>query len=267
MAYVNKGDSLTRVRLQPGWTIEDDGFGLLTCRATYIISQNSEYGAAGADVVSKAPKRGDFFENDPRLVCHRASSSVNKNSLQVITAEYVGISSGNKTSVQVTGRGATSTEPISRHPSFVSKIGGTPASPLNGAVFNADDILTGFGDTSNKKYGLKSYYSPTFSITSTFYTSDITVAGSLKDKQCCSSSTGKWAGVDLLSDFKSLAPSWGTSVATWMAKDESPQLLLTNVSIEPYGALFKVTCDIIVAVDGLDTDVYPYEGMGRPVRA
>lgn len=267
MAYVNKGNPLTTIKIQPGWTIEDDGFGLLTARVTYIVSQDSEYGASGSSVVSKAPKRGDFFENDPRLVCHRASSSVNKNSLQVITAEYVGIANGNKTMVQVTGRGATTTEPISRHPSFVSKIGGTPADPKNGAVFNAEDIFTGFGDTSNRKYGLKSYYSPTFSITSTFYTSDISVAGSLKDKQCCSSSTGKWAGVDLLADFNSLAPSWGGIIPYWIAKDESPQLLLTNVSIEPYGALLKVTCDILVAVDGLDTDVYPYENMGRPLRS
>lgn len=267
MAYVNKGNPLTTIKIQPGWTIEDDGFGLLTSRVTYIVSQDSEYGASGSSVVSKAPKRGDFFENDPRLVCHRASSSVNKNSLQVITAEYVGIANGNKTAVQVTGRGATTTEPITRHPSFVSLIGGTSDAALNGAVFNTDGGFKEFSDPENKKFGLKAYYSPTFSITSTFYTSDIKVAGSLKDKQCCSSSSGKWAGVDLLADFKSLAPSWGTSVATWMAKDESPQLLLTNVSIEPYGALLKVTCDILVAVDGLDTDVYPYEAMGRPIRA
>jgi hypothetical protein len=97
MAQVNKGNSLTSKKLQPGWTIEDDGFGLLTCRATYIVSQNTEYGAAGSGLIAKAPKRGDIFENDPRLVCHKASSSMNSNGLQVITAEYCGIANGSRT--------------------------------------------------------------------------------------------------------------------------------------------------------------------------
>lgn len=267
MARVNKGNALTTIKLQPGWTIEDDGFGLLTARATYVVSQDTDYGVAGAQVVSKAPKRGDSFENDPRLVCHRASSSVNSNGLQVITAEFVGISSGNKTSVNVSGRGATSTEPITRHPAFVASIGGKSGSEKNGAKFDTNGALTGFTDPDNKKYGLKSYYSPTFSITGFFYTSDLTVAGKLKDKQCTASSSGKWSGIDLLSDLNALAPSWGTSVAYWMAADESPQLLLTNVSIEPFGKLYKVSYDILVAVDGLDTDVYPYESQGRPARA
>lgn len=267
MARVTKGNQLTSPQLQPGWTIEDDGFGLLTARATYVVSQNTDYGVSGSTVLGKAPKRGDAFENDPRLTCHRSSSSVNKNGLQVITAEFCGIANGNSTTPNVTGRGATTTEPIQRHPSFVSKIGGTSASPLNGAKFDGNDLLLGFGDTSNKKYGLKSYYSPSFTITGHLYTKDITVASSLKDRQCCSSSSGSFAGFNLLSGLNSLAPSWGTSVPFWMAADESPQLLLNNVSIEPYGMLYKVNYEILVAVDGLDVDVYPYESSGRPARA
>jgi hypothetical protein len=265
MARVNKGNALTTIKLQPGWTIEDDGFGLLTARATYVISQDTDYGVAGAQVVAKAPKRGDYFENDPRLVCHRASSSVNSNGLQVITADYCGIASGNITTPQASGRGSTTTEPIQRHPSFVSKIAGTSASPLNGAVFNDDGSFKVFAEPTNKKYGLKSYYSPTFTITGSFYTTDLSVAKKLKDVQCLSSENGKWAGIDLLSDLGGLGVSWGI-VGTWQAADESPQLLLTNVVIEPYARLFKVSYDILVAVDGLDYEVYPYWGQGRPVR-
>lgn len=267
MARITKGNQLTTIKLQPGWTIEDDGFGLLTCRATYVVGQDIDYGVSGAQVVSKAPRRGDTFENDPRLVCHRSSSSVNSNGLQVITAEYCGIASGNKTLVNVSGRGATSTEGIQRHPAFVSKIGGSPGSEKNGAVFDDNGSLKAFASPTNKKYGLKSYYAPTFSISGSFYTSDITVAGKLKDVQCCSSATSTFAGIDLLSDFNALGNTWGTSVHYWIAADESPQLLLTNVGIEPYGKLFKVNYDILVAVDGLDTDVYPYESSGRPIRS
>jgi len=266
MARVNKGNALTTIKLQPGWTIEDDGFGLLTARATYVVSQDTDYGVSGAQVVNKAPSRGDFFENDPRLVCHRASSSVNSNGLQVITADYCGIAAGNRTNPQVTGRGATTTEPIQRHPWFVSKIAGTSASPLNGAVFNDDGSFKVFGEPTNKKFGLKSYYSPNFTISGFFYTSDISVAKTLKDNQCCSSEDGKWSGIDLLSGLKALGATWGTSVQYFKAQDESPQLLLTGVSIEYYGNLFKVSYEILVAVDGLDFDVYPYGNGVRPKR-
>jgi len=265
MARVNKGNALTTIKLQPGWTIEDDGFGLLTARATYVVSQDTDYGVAGAQVVSKAPKRGDTFENDPRLVCHRATSSVNSNGLQVITADYCGIASGVTTAPQASGRGSTTTEPIQRHPWFVSKIAGTSGSEKNGAAFNDDGSFKVFTDPTNKKFGLKSYYSPTFTITGSLYTSDLTVAKKLKDVQCLSSSTGKWAGIDLLSDLSALGVSWGI-VGTWEAPDESPQLLLTNVVIEPYAKLFKVSYDILVSVDGLDIEVYPYESQGRPSR-
>jgi hypothetical protein len=261
MAQVNKGNSLTSKKLQPGWTIEDDGFGLLTCRATYIASQDTEYGAAGSGVIGKAPKRGDTFENDPRLVCHKASSSVNSNGLQVITAEYCGIATGSRTSPEVNGRGATTTEPIARHPSFVKKIGGTKDAALNGAEFKDTGEFTAFTDETNKKYGLKSYYSPSFSINGHFYTSDLTVAKTLKDRQCTASIDGDWGCGNLLAGLSKIGASWGT---WWYAADESPQLLLTSVSLEYYGNLLKVSYEILVAVDGLDTDVYPYSA--RPTR-
>lgn len=265
MAKVNKGNSLSRKALQPGWTIEDDGFGLLTCRATYIISVDTEYGAAGSGVVAKAPARGDTFENDPRLVCHKATSSVNSNGLQVITAEYCGIAKGARTDPEVSGRGATTTEPIARHPAFVDKIGGNKDAPINGAEFKDTGEFTAFADETNKKYGLKSYYSPSFSINGHFYTSDITVAKTLKDRQCTSSSTGDWGTGNLLAGFSALGPQWGQN-GWWEAADESPQLLLTSISLEYYGKLIKVSYEILVAVDGLDTDVYPRSQNGRPVR-
>jgi len=256
MAQVNKGNSLSGKKLQPGWTIEDDGFGLLTCRATYIVSQDTEYGAAGSGVIAKAPKRGDIFENDPRLVCHKSTSSMNSNGLQVITAEYCGIAAGSRTNPEVNGRGATTTEPIARHPAFVDKIGGTASAPLFGATFDASGNFKDFSDPTYPKYGLKSYYSPAFSINGHFYTSEIKVAKTLKDRQCTSSNSGDWGCGNLLAGFSSLSSSWGKE-GWWEAGDESPQLLLTSVSLEYFGKLIKVSYEILVAVDGLDRDVYP----------
>lgn len=265
MSQVNKGNSLSTKKLQPGWSIEDDGFGLLTCRAVYVVSADTEYGASGSGAVSKAPKRGDIFENDPRLICHKATSSLNSNGLQVITAEYCGIATGSRTNPEVNGRGATTTEPIARHPAFVKKIGGTKDAPLYGAKFKDTGAFIEFSDETNKKYGLKSYYSPSFGINGHFYTSDISVAKTLKDKQCTSSMNGDWGSGNLLAGLSSLSASWGKD-GWWEAPDESPQLLLTSVSLEYFGSLIKVSYEILVAVDGLDIDVYPYASQGRDKR-
>lgn len=269
---VTKGDSLNRILLQPGWSIENDGFGLLTCSATYIVSHGNDAGTqagSGSYALGAAPKRGDVFEKDARLKCHRSSSSLNSNGLQVISAEFIGIESGNMTTPQVSGRGATTTEPIATHPAFKSKIGGTKDEPKYGAEFEEDGAFKRFADPQFRKYGVRSYYSPTFSITGHFYTSDIAVAKKLLDAQCTVSSDGKFPygnGIKLVGALNALAspvhPSWAAN-ASWAAPDESPQLLLTGMSIEDFGGLQKVTYDILVSTDGFDKDIYPYGSRAR----
>lgn len=264
---ITKGDSLLTITLQPGWSIENDGYGLLTCSATYIVTHGNDAGSksgTGAYAITMAPKRGSIFEKDARLVCHRSSSSMNANGLQVITAEYIGIEAGNMTTPEVSGRGATTTEPIATHPAFSTKIGGKQGAEKNGAKFNDDGSFEKFA-TQNRKYGVRSYYSPTFSISGHFYTSDIEIPKKLLKAQCTSSSDGKFPygkeGIKLVGPLNDLAspvhPSWA-GVGAWQAPDESPQLLLTGVAIENYGALLKVSYDILVAVDGLDVEIYPY---------
>lgn len=269
---VTKGNSLQRLVLQPGWSVEDDGFGLLTCRATYIQSHGNDAGTSAGDVndaLKASPKRGDRFIKDSRLSCHRASSSANANGLLVVTAEYVGIANGNMTIPQVSGRGATSTEPIASHPAWQSKVGGTSSSPKNGAVYNDDGSFKTFGDVTNRKYGVKSYLDPAFNITGHFFTVDLTVAGTLKNCVCTTSSDGQWKNIQLVGKLNALATNAGTSwagVMAWSAADESPQLLLTGLGIEDYGTLVKVNYDITVSLDGWDIDIYPYATQGRATR-
>lgn len=261
---VTKGNSLKSLLLQPGWSVEDDGYGLLSCRATFVASHGNDAGTSGGDVgdaIGKAPKRGDTFPKDARLTCHRATAAANSNGLLVVTAEYVGIASGNMTTPEVSGRGATSTEPIATHPSFKSKIGGSSSSPLNGAVFTDDGAFKEFSDPDKRKYGVKSYLAPTLSITGHFYTSDITVAKTLLDAQCTVSEDGKFpngGGLQLIGKLNSLASKVPWSNNRWVAPDESPQLLLTGVSIEDFGNLLKVSFEVLVSADGWDKDIYPY---------
>ncbi len=272
MARVSKGDSLNTAVLQPGWVIEKDGFGLLTCKATYVVHHGNQSGTSvgtGTQVVEAAPSRGASFVQDSRLRCHQASSTLNANGLQVISADFIGIAEGVMTEPEVRGQSSTLTEPITRHPGFPTNIGGTPASPLYGAEFESTNgggyAFKGFTDPDYAKYGLKSYLAPSFLITGHFYTSDMTVAKKIKDMQCTTSDTGSWDSIKLLGGVQALqGASLSKAVGSWRAKDESDQLLLTGAGFEFLGHLCKVSYEITVATDGWDNDVYPYASAGRP---
>ena len=265
---VTKGNSLTSLVLQPGWTIENDGFGLLTCTATYIASHGNDAGTSagtGSYALTKAPSRGTPFEKDARLTCHRASSSLNSNGLLVVTANYVGIANGNMTNPEVSGRGTTTTEPIATFPTFTSVIGGKQGEEKNGAVFNDDGSFKVFADPAYKKYGVKSYYSPTLAINGHFYTSDIKVPKTLLDSQLTTSADGQWKNIKLIGRLDGLGTPYG-NIGNWSAPDESPQLLLCGLGVEDFGTLMKVSYEILVAYDGWDIDLYPYATQGRPRR-
>lgn len=261
MARVTKGNQLSKLVLQPGWSVEDNGFGLLTCRATYIQSHGNTAATKAGDVkdaLKAAPVRGDKFPKDERLTCHRASSSANSNGILVVTAEYVGITAGSMTIPEVTGAGSMSTEPIASHPKF-SAFAGTMSSPLNGATFSPDGAFDKFTEHTppRDKYGVKSYLNAGFSINGTFYTTDIGLASSLKASMGKSSDTGYFNNVNLLGDLSAIGPSWN-GVGLFQAENEAPQLLLTGIRLEFYGLLVKVSYDITFATYGWDVDIYPY---------
>lgn len=258
---ITKGKSLETAVLQPGWTIENDGFGLLTCSASFIGTHGNDAGTSGGigqDALTVTPTRGALFSKDNRLACHRASSSLNSNGLLVITAEYVGIENGSMTTPQVTGRGSMATDPIATHPNFQS-FAGTMAAPVNGAIFRADGSFDKFAEHTNPwdKFGVKSYLNPGFTINGFFYTKSIGVAAGLKSSMGKSSDTGYFNNINLLADLSGIGPSWG-GVGAFQAKNEAPQLLLTGINLEFYGTLIKVGYEITFATNGWDVDIYPY---------
>ena len=256
MARVTKGNPLSSVVLQPGWTIEDDGFGLLTCSAVYKVKHGTSTGTpgTGAEALAKAPIRGNAFSQDARLHCHRSTSSMDGNGIQTISADYVGIAAGTQTTPQVSGRFSSNQEPISTHPDFVKLIGGTAASPKNGATFNDDGSFKRFADPGyDNFYGITSYLACGFGITGHFYTSNIKTAVSLKDRIGVTSGTGNFAGVALLGDLAGLSTSWVTP-------REDEQLLLTGIAIESFGKLYKISYDIMFSKDGWNLMIYARTG-------
>ena len=261
MARVEKGNSLYSLTLQPGWTIEEDGFGLLTSRLTFVSSHGSD---DNSSPIYNAPKRGDTHPKDTRMSCHRASTTYNANGLAVTVAEYIGIANGNSTAPEVSGRGNMSTDPITTHPKFKEKIGGTSSAPINGAVFNENTgLFINFGDTSPPpvagfdKKGVRSYLNPGFGISGHLYTKDISLPKALKEQMGKSSGTGIFGGVNLLGGLSGLGNSQSNSIwGQWTTDEEVPQLLLTGVAIDFFGTVVKVSYDLTYARYGWDLDIY-----------
>jgi hypothetical protein len=269
MARVSKGNTLNSLVLQPGWTIEEDGFGLMTSRLTFVIGHGS-----GDDqsplILSDAPKRGDSHPKDSRLQCHRSTATLGANGLAVIVSEYLGIADGNMTSPEVSGRGNMSTEPIASHPDFESTIAGTQASPKNGAIFNTTDgTFKVFGPVSppasagTNKLGVRSYLNPGFGVSGHFYTSDLAIARKIKDALGSSSGSGKFANIQLLGGLGSInsqtSDSW---YGSWTTAEEVPQLLLTGMAVDFFGNLIKLSYDITYARWGWDTEIYQQDLSG-----
>lgn len=266
MAKVSKGNSLSTPVLQAGYTIENDGYGLLTCRATYKVDENK---------TASAPKRGDIFKPDPRLKCHKVSISHGVLGVAIITAEYCGIENGDWTEPNVSGTSTLSTEPLSSHPNFF-KSGGIAGPPpytscpspdgtntpafagLNGAIFGNDGqspnkpLFKGFfGTTTNeekKLYKRTSYLAPVSSFNGVLYT---TKAGNVVTLR-------KYVGVAFSGrapeGYRFLLPAYLGD--NFQASDETPQLLLSNVSFEDYGMLYKISYEIRFNKEGYLTQVY-----------
>lgn len=264
MARVSKGNPLTSLILQPGWTIEEDGFGLLTSRLVFVTGHGADTDSSPL-ILEDAPKRGDAHPKDSRLTCHRTTATINANGLAVITSEYIGIASGNMTAPEVSGRANMSQEPIATHPDFISLIGGTEGSPKNGAQF-ANGAFVRFAydpAAAYNKEGVRSYLNPGFGISGHFYTSDITVAQKLKESLGQTSGSGVFAGVQLLGGLGAIngqtSDSW---YGNWTTSDELDQLLLSGLAIDFFGNLVKLSYDVTYQRWGWDPEIYEKDVSG-----
>lgn len=265
MARISKGNSLSTPVLQAGYSIEDDGYGLLTCKATYRCDE------------AKAPtaiKRGDIFQPDPRLKCHKVSVAYAALGVATITADYCGIANGDWTEPNISGSSTLSTEPISSHPKFFTDIAGAspytlttspdgvPSKPaylgLNGAIFGNDGVapnrplFLGFFGTANttekKLYKRTSYLSPTSSFNGVLYTSK---AGNVVQMR---SFVGKTMSGRAPQGFRFLLPAYVGD--NFKAADETDQLLIASVNFEDYGTLYKISYELRFNREGYPLEVY-----------
>jgi len=269
MAKVSKGDPLTSPVLQPGYSIENDGYGLLTCKATYKCDEGK---------AKSAFSRGDAFSKDSRLKCHKVSVAYGPLGVATITVDYCGIENGDWTEPNVSGSSTLSAEPITSHPNFFvpfSKRGiagpgpyTATASPdgtnkpaflgANGAIFGNDGVppnkplfLGFFGtqtDEEKKLYKRTSYLSPVSSFNGVLYTTKAANVVTIR-KYVGSSFSGRAPY-----GYRFLLPAYLGD--NFEAKDETDQLLLSSVNFEDYGMLYKISYEIRFNREGYSREVY-----------
>jgi len=240
MSQVSKGNKLTTLQLQPGWVIENDGLGLLTSRLTFKCD------AEVAD--AKKPKENEAHPRDGRLLCHRASYVTNENGIAVITAEYVGLSTGSMTKVQVTGDVALSTQPIETHPKFYKGTVGNTGKPLKDLGW--DEATKTFPESNQDAInyalvGVKSFNAPDLQFTGTYYTNSKEIL--LNNQKMVGKTFQTIAGAESMVIPPIIAP-----VSSYHIRYG----FMTGVTYEQFANVFKVRFTFRVATGGWHSLVY-----------
>jgi hypothetical protein len=232
MAKLIKKGTVQKLELQPDYTIEQDGFGLLTSRLTF----RSDAGSVGA----AAPKSGDAHPVDGRLKCHKSTWTVNKSGLATVFSDYVGIESGDRTRIQIKGDIVTSTQPIQVHKKFVKELKNLGWSSQAQA----------FPETNAKAVesamvGIRAFLSADSQITATYYTS---LKSEVNDGVNMVGKTFlKMAGMEDV-----VLPSGNQGISAFHDRFA----MLTGLSYEKFAHLYKVNFSIRISPGGYHNKVY-----------
>jgi len=284
MALISTGNVLSSEVLQPGFTFQSDGFGLITGTATYRVDKT-----AGIPISI----RGTAFPQAPYAYtkAHKSSHTTDALEYMTIKVDYVGIDptigGGVMTQANTAVANGLTAENITTHPNFFTAatgyggvpLAGLPAdfggaytdSPLgppvtvlnvvtqkpvvvpssvgyNGACFEtgAGGRFIGFVDPGYPDlYGKTQYLARTTTYSGTIYTTSQAYVQALYALLGTATSTGSWGIFNLI-------PAWGpTGTATYGNKN-----LLSQVNVEEFGSLYKVMYEIRYSPEGWPLDVY-----------
>lgn len=273
MALVKKGNALTSEILQPGWTVQSDGFGLNTATATF---KHDRYATHTVNV------RGEPFPvaGYTYLKAHKAVISNDALEIATIKVDYVGIDTtvngGLVTNANCAIANGLTADSITSHSNFfvaqagfAGAIAGDPSTYVNdtagvfspslgngqygwignnGACFEkkAGGRFIGFVKPEFKAvYGKTQYLAPTTTFSGVIYASNASVAQALFLLLGTASPSGSWGVLNLL-------PTWApVGVGTFGNKN-----LLSQVNVEEYGSLFKIAYEVRYSKDGWTNLVY-----------
>ena len=275
MARISNGDALTTPVQQPGGKVSGDGYGLVTATVVWKADQ----GAALNSVIN----RGSTCPLSAASFCDSHNYSITYDSLGVatITVDYVGIDAtvggAGITNPQITGSQGLTAESITTHPNFYTLASGFSGDPIaglgvggtadvpnyaqvsgtnppefegkNGATF---ELATGRKFLGFKMakyptlYGKTNYLAPQSSISGIFYTSTAATTVNLRNAVGKTSQTGTFASIKLTPNYM------GTS----FSNGSLHQLLLSQISFEDFGSLYKVQYELRFNREGYNASVY-----------
>lgn len=278
MALVKNGNPLTTKWVQPGGSYTNDGYGLMTARATYYVDK-----AVGGTAVATGQVHPDYSD----FYVHKFSLSKGALEIDTIEAEYVGVNStvGVRTLPNVTASHGLTSEHITTHPNFFGptspytvaiagngttftsspiitdeKVGGVFGAHFKGTTTNAGNF-TGFKDSSTEAkqyyYGKTHYLSPITSFSGTIYTKQTADIGKIRD------AIGKTSGSNIFDTIKLLPDHLGTNFKVSLKGTDRNMLLLSQASFEDYcvpiGAapkVIKINYELRYNREGYPAEVY-----------
>lgn len=226
-------------QIQPGWTIEDDGFGLLTSRVTFINDSNTATGG---------PSKMDAHPEDNRLLCHKVSYTVDSAKRVFIVADYVGLAKGTNTTIDLKGEYSGSSQPIQAHPKFSSGTAyNSAAKKLKDYGWDSTDAKFSEDDADAIKEGLvgvKSFVAGEMSFSGQFYTTSKDFVKKWMD------AVGKTVET-LPGNPEAIFPTFKPA-----SSNHDRIALMTNVAYEMYAHVYKVSFSVRLSIGGWHKFIY-----------
>ena len=286
MTIKSTGNNLTTDKIQPGWTVVTDGFGLVTASATYKL----DWAASAAALTARGTAFGQAGYT--YLKAHKASISFDNLQYQTVKVDYVGIdptvNTGTRTNANTSAANGLTAENITTHPNFFTAAAGYTPGPLaglpsdfggayddstlgppvtvisavtgkpvvvpssegyNGACFETGmgGRFIGFVDPDYPDiYGKTQYLARTTTYSGVCYYNDASFVQALYLLLGTATATSSWGA-----SFP-LIPAWGPT-GTGVHGNQN---LLSQINVEEYGSLFKVMYEIRYSKEGWPPDVY-----------
>jgi hypothetical protein len=288
MAQIANGKTLLAAEIQPGWTVQSDGFGLITSTTTYKADI-----AAPISSFERGQSHPDTFYS--YLKAHKYQISWDNLRYKTIKVDYVGIDpdvgSGVMTLANTSVANGLTGENITTHPNFFESAAGFTPGPLAGLPSDFgglyDDSTLGppvtviseapgpnFGKPvvvpSSEGYNgacfetgmggrfigfvdpdVPELYGKTQYLARTTTYSGVIYTTSQSYVQALYALLGTATGNNSWGIFQ-LIPSWGPTGTGKYGK----QNLLSQVNVEEFGSLYKVLYEIRYSKEGWPPDVY-----------
>ena len=290
MTIVATGNNLTTDKIQPGWTVVTEGFGLVTASATYKL----DWAASTASLTARGTAFGQAGYT--YLKAHKASISFDNLQYQTVKVDYVGIdptvNGGNRTNPNTSAANGLTAENITSHPNFFTAatgyggiaLAGLPAD--FGGAYNDSTLGPPVSVISQEEgpnlgkpvvvpscegnYGAcfetgmggrfigfvdpdyPDIYGKTQYLARTTTYSGVCYYSDASFVQALYLLLGSATATNQWGSEFPLIPAWGPIGAG----THGNQNLLSQVNVEEYGSLFKVMYEIRYSKEGWPLDVY-----------